>query len=98
MEALRRGDRQAAPVDEAHQLLLAFVEMITKHAYRISPETIKGLRQVGWRDDQIAEAVYISGLFALFNRVADAFGLTDPQFLEAAERGESLPKPAEQFE
>ena len=27
-------------------------------------------------DAQIAEAVYITALFAFFNRVADAFGLT----------------------
>ena len=29
-------------------------------------------------DEQIAEAVYITALFAFFNRVADAFGLDNP--------------------
>jgi hypothetical protein len=35
---------------------------------------------VGWTDQQIAEAVYITALFAFFNRVADAFGLEAPNY------------------
>ena len=33
------------------------------------------LRGHGWTDPQIAEMVYITALFAFFNRVADAFGI-----------------------
>ena len=33
------------------------------------------LRGLGWGDPEIAECVYITALFAFFNRVADAFGL-----------------------
>ena len=42
--------------------------------------------------------MYVTGLFAMFNRVADAFGLTDPDY--AALSGEDSAKtlPAEQFE
>ena len=36
---------------------------------------LAGLRKAGWSDPQIAEAVYVTALFAFFNRVADAFGL-----------------------
>lgn len=97
-EALRQGNRLAAPVDEAHQELLAFVENVTKHAYKTTAEMVQRLRDVGWSDAQIAEAVYVCGLFAMFNRVADAFGLIDPQYLEAMDEGEEGPKPAEKFE
>lgn len=41
------------------------------------------LRGLGWTDPQIAEAVYITALFAFFNRVADAFGLDDPNYFAA---------------
>ncbi len=36
----------------------------------------------GWTDPQIAEGIYITALFAFFNRVADAFGLEDPRYDE----------------
>jgi len=35
----------------------------------------------GWKEEQIAEAVYIAALFAFFNRVADAFGVPSQNYL-----------------
>jgi alkylhydroperoxidase family enzyme len=43
---------------------------------------VVGLREVGYSDLQIAEAVYVTALFAFFNRVADAFGLQNPGYRE----------------
>ena len=40
------------------------------------------LRDHGWSEDQIAEAVYIIAMFAFFNRVADAFGIPPQHYLE----------------
>lgn len=80
MEALRRGDLAAAPVPPAERELLTLVELLTEHAYRCQPDDIQRLRAAGWTDSQIAEAVYITALFAFFNRVADAFGLDDPHY------------------
>lgn len=40
------------------------------------------LRQVGWTDDQISEAVYVIAMFAFFNRVADAFGVPSQNYLQ----------------
>lgn len=77
---LARGDRHAAPIPDAERALLEFVETITKHAHRVTDEQVEGLRQHGWTDPQIAECVYIAALFAFFNRVADAFGLEDPNY------------------
>ena len=51
--------------------------MVTQHAYRTTDEDVERLRGLGWTDPQIAECVYITALFAFFNRVADAFGLED---------------------
>ena len=36
------------------------------------------LASVRWTDEQIGEMVYITALFALLNRVADAFGIVAP--------------------
>ena len=59
-------------------------ELITRHAYRMTPERIQSLRDAGWTEPQIAEMVYITAMFAFFNRVADAFGLEDPGYRQMA--------------
>lgn len=78
--ALGRGDVAGALVTEKERTLLRFVELVTRHAWRTTAEDVQKLRDAEWSDDQIAEAVYITALFAFFNRVADAFGLEDPQY------------------
>jgi alkylhydroperoxidase family enzyme len=79
-EALRGGDLDAAPVSEAERLLLAYVGAVTEHAQRITDEQVQALRDAGWSDRQIAEATYVAALFALFTRLADAFGIQpDPR-------------------
>jgi alkylhydroperoxidase family enzyme len=82
VEAIMRRDVENAPIPNAERELLRFVELVTRHAYRTTPEDMEKLRAVGWTDEQIAEAVYITALFAFFNRVADAFGLTDPGYFD----------------
>lgn len=81
-EALSRGDVESAPLTEAERTLMRFVELVTRHAYRTTDADVERLRQAGWTDPQIAEAVYVTSLFAFFNRVADAFGLKDPQYMK----------------
>ena len=79
--ALRDGDLDAADLAPKHRLLLEFVETLTRHAYRITDEQVQKLREVGWTDAQIAEAVYDGALFNLFVRLADAFDIhPDPAF------------------
>lgn len=58
-----------------------YVEIITRAAYRSTPEDVQKLRDAGWKEEQIAEAVYVIALFAFFNRVADAFGIPSQNYL-----------------
>lgn len=58
-----------------------YVCLITEAAYRSTPENVQELRDAGWTEDQIAEAVYVTALFAFFNRVADAFGVPPQNYL-----------------
>ena len=39
------------------------------------------MRDAGWSEDQIAESVYVTAIFAFFNRVADAFGVPAQDYL-----------------
>jgi alkylhydroperoxidase family enzyme len=62
-------------------VLLEYVELVTKAAYRTTSDDVQELRDVGWKEEQIAEAVYVTALFAFFNRVADAFGVASQDYL-----------------
>jgi alkylhydroperoxidase family enzyme len=81
-EALRSGDIEAAGLDEPHRKLLDFVATITRHAYRVTDQQVQGLREVGWTDEQIAEAAYDAALFNMFVRLADTFGIEPPAMYE----------------
>jgi alkylhydroperoxidase family enzyme len=61
---------------------LGFVGTLTRHAYRITDEQVQTLRDVGWTDAQIAEAVYDGALFNLFVRLADAFDIHPPTMMD----------------
>jgi alkylhydroperoxidase family enzyme len=60
-----------------------YTRIITDAAYRSTPEDVQKLRDAGWTEEQISEAVYIIAMFAFFNRVADAFGIAPQHYLEA---------------
>jgi len=60
-----------------------YVKLITDAAYRSTFEDVEKLRAAGWEEEQIAEAVYITALFAFFNRVADAFGVPPQNYLQS---------------
>jgi alkylhydroperoxidase family enzyme len=76
------GNLEDAGLDAPHRVLLEYVTKVTEAAYRTTPEDVEFLRQQGWTDPQIAEAVYITAMFAFFNRVADAFGVPSQGYLE----------------
>jgi uncharacterized peroxidase-related enzyme len=80
--AIGRGDIEAAPITDAEKALLRFAKLLTHEPYRNTPDEVQKLRDAGWEEPQIAEAVYITAMFAFFNRVANGFGLEDPKFFE----------------
>ena len=47
----------------------------------LDAEDVEKLRDAGWNENQISEAVYITAMFAFFNRVADAFGIPPQNYL-----------------
>ena len=80
--ALERGQLDEAPGEERERPLLELVRRLTETPAQTSDADVEALREVGWTDLEIAEAVYVTALFAFFNRVADAFGLADPNYRE----------------
>jgi alkylhydroperoxidase family enzyme len=69
-------------LSSAERALLEYAELITNAAYRSTHDDVQRLRDLGWSENQISEAVYIIAMFAFFNRVADAFGVPPQHYLE----------------
>lgn len=82
VKALHRADLSAAPVSDAERALLDFARLLTERSWQTTDSDAEQLRQVGWTDPQIAEAVYIIAMFNFFNRVANAFGLEPSNYRE----------------
>ena len=81
MQAIFEGKLDDAGLTPAERALMDYVELITRAAYRSTAEDVRKLREAGWSEDQISEAVYITAMFAFFNRVADAFGIPAQDYL-----------------
>jgi alkylhydroperoxidase family enzyme len=81
VQAIAAGKLDEAGLSEAERALLEYVSKVTEAAYRTTAEDVEVLRGHGWSEPQIAEAVYITAMFAFFNRVADAFGIAAPGYL-----------------
>jgi alkylhydroperoxidase family enzyme len=79
--AIVEGKLDEAPLNAAERALLEYVELVTRAAYRTTADDVQKLRDAGWTEDQIAEAVYVTAMFAFFNRVADAFGVPPQDYL-----------------
>lgn len=77
-------------LDDADRALMEFVKLLTLESHKNSPSEIRKLRAVGWTDAQVAETVLVVGMFSMFNRVADAFGLPDPNYFEREKTGDAI--------
>ena len=82
MQAIAEGKLDQAGLSQAERVLLEYAGKVTEAAYRTTAEDVQILRDHGWSEPQIAEAVYITAMFAFFNRVADAFGIAPQSYLE----------------
>lgn len=81
MIAVLEGKLDEAGLTPAERGLMDYVKLITEASHRSTAEDVQQLRDLGWAENQIAEAVYITAMFAFFNRVADAFGIPPQNYL-----------------
>jgi len=82
VQAIAQGKLDQCGLTAAEHALLEYASKVTEAAYRTTEEDVQKLRDHGWTEPQIAEAVYIIAMFAFFNRVADAFGIAPQGYLE----------------
>lgn len=81
MQAISEGKLEDAGLTQSERSLLEYVALVTRAAYQTTHADVQKLRDAGWTNDQVAEAVYVTAMFAFFNRVADAFGIPSQDYL-----------------
>jgi uncharacterized peroxidase-related enzyme len=72
-------DYKSAPLDPKIMELLKFCEKLTTDPGGMRRADIENLRQMGWNDAAIFDAVLITSLYACANRFSSGLGLT-PDF------------------
>jgi len=68
-------DYRQAALEPPLRLLLDFAVQVTLEVHTVNEARIAGLREAGWEDAAILEAVEIIGFFNYYNRMADALGV-----------------------
>jgi len=73
--AAERGDHHGEGFSPKETALFEFLRKTTFAPADIIDDDLIPVRDAGWSDAEIAEAVYVTAFFAMMNRVADAFGI-----------------------
>ena len=67
---------------------MELVDTVTRHAHQTTDEQVQGLRDLGWTDEQMFEAVWVVAAFSYMTRVVDAFGINwKPEMLNPHAQG-----------
>jgi AhpD family alkylhydroperoxidase len=74
-QAVREGPIDDMPVDRNVRELLHVVERIDHDAYKLTDADFDRLRELGWTDPELLEAIWTACLFNAIVRLADTLGL-----------------------
>ena len=69
------ADYRTAPIKEAEKALFAFIEKVNRSSAAITDADVERVRQAGWSDEAIYDAINVCGLFNFYNRWVDATGV-----------------------
>lgn len=71
------NDFATAPIAEKLKAMLAFVEKVTRSAAQIGQSDVDQVKQAGWTDEAIYDAITVCAMFNFFNRWVNASGVSD---------------------
>jgi uncharacterized peroxidase-related enzyme len=70
-----------AGLSAAEEQLLRYLQTVNNESFKTTQEDVQQLRNLGWKEEQIAEAVHVAAFMGFCNHVANAFGLPSQGFL-----------------
>jgi uncharacterized peroxidase-related enzyme len=73
-------------IEDADRQLLLYLGKVNSESFRTTREDVLRLSNFGWSEEQIAEAIHVTTVMGLCNRVANAFGLPPQGLLESTQR------------
>ena len=80
MKAIQTNFRTAR-IDAKTWALLEYAERASRDATKMTAEDLEGLRQAGWSEEAVLDAVTIMGFFQMANFHADVLGLAvNPEY------------------
>jgi uncharacterized peroxidase-related enzyme len=79
--AHRIANGDLTELEDTERQLLLYLGKVNSESFRATREDAQGLCSLGWREEQIAEAIHVSVIMGLCNRVANAFGLSSQGLL-----------------
>jgi uncharacterized peroxidase-related enzyme len=62
-------------------LTMLYLRKVNAESFRTAREDVLRLCNLGWQEEQIAEAIHVATIMGLCNRVANAFGLSSQGLL-----------------
>lgn len=71
------NDYQTAPISDQERALCTFVEKVVKHSYKVHTDDIATLKQVGWSEEALYDAITVISLFQFMNTWVNASGVED---------------------
>ena len=70
-------DFRSAPISDAEKALFAFLHKLHAESASIRRADVDALRDAGWSDEAIYDAVTVCALFNFYNRWIDGTGVQD---------------------
>lgn len=73
---------RTAPLENRDRQLCAFAEKLTIRQHGMKPDDLDDLREAGFNDRAIHDAVQVIGYFNYITRLADALGVEPENFIK----------------
>lgn len=83
-------DFRTAPISDAEKALFDFIEKMNRESNRLTADDLQRVKEAGWSEEAIYDAISVCALFNFYNKWIDATGVSDMPAAAYAMSGERL--------
>lgn len=84
------ADYRTAPIDEGWKVLFAFLDVVNANCSQVDQAAVDAVKEAGWSEEAIYDAITVCALFNFYNRWIDATGVSDMGPEGYAQSGERM--------